>query len=276
VRPGHQARVAMMSTTNRSLAEHVGFQGPEAGALRSRMLTIQIDDNSPLGIFAFVPRGCSTSREASELLRKAANENFGAAAREFIRHMVKDISDDEAAFGHEVERLLKSYFKKRLPGDSARIGKTFALTALAGSLACKWGVLPFERMEVISAVRQLHRTICSSGEAEPGRAALDRILSYAERYDEELIEEPKKPLDSEEFGAASGFRRKYRDRVEILIPSLRFQREFPDYRDLMRELMAAGLARVEKGKQTKLTIKCPTALCATGRVYCIVLPSTKE
>ena len=39
---------------------------------------------------------------------------------------------------------------------------------------------------------------------------------------------------------------------------------------MMRELRGEGLARTEGGDQPKLTIKVPSAICGTGRVYCIL------
>jgi hypothetical protein len=40
---------------------------------------------------------------------------------------------------------------------------------------------------------------------------------------------------------------------------------------MMRELCGAGLAQTEGGNQPKLTIKVPSAICGTGRVYCVVI-----
>ena len=45
-----------------------------------------------------------------------------------------------------------------------------------------------------------------------------------------------------------------------LVPAARFQREFPGYVEMMRELRSAGLARTERG-MPKLTIKAPSAIC---------------
>jgi len=50
-----------------------------------------------------------------------------------------------------------------------------------------------------------------------------------------------------------------------------FQREFPDHVGMMRELRGAGLARTEGGDQPKLTIKVPSAIRRTGRVYWVVI-----
>ena len=64
-------------------------------------------------------------------------------------------------------------------------------------------------------------------------------------------------------------------RTELLVPAARFQREFPDHVAMMRELRGAGLARTEGGTNPKLTIKAPSAICRTGRVFCIVIgPAT--
>jgi hypothetical protein len=38
---------------------------------------------------------------------------------------------------------------------------------------------------------------------------------------------------------------------------------------MTRELRVSGLARTEGGEQPKLTIKVPSPICGTGRVYCI-------
>ena len=60
-----------------------------------------------------------------------------------------------------------------------------------------------------------------------------------------------------------------------LVPAARFQREFPAHVAVMRELRGARLAQTEGGEQPKLTIKAPSAICRTGRVYCVVIgPAT--
>jgi hypothetical protein len=80
-----------------------------------------------------------------------------------------------------------------------------------------------------------------------------------------------KPLAAAEFAQAAGFLRKQAGRTELLFPATRFQREFPDYIEMMRELRGAGLARTEGGERPKLTIKAPRAVCEAGRLYCVVI-----
>ena len=80
----------------------------------------------------------------------------------------------------------------------------------------------------------------------------------------------KAPYSEQEFARTAGFLRPVAGGgIEILIPSGRFQREFSDHCQLMRSLKKAGKARTEGGKRPKLTIKAPSRVCCSGRVYCI-------
>jgi hypothetical protein len=89
------------------------------------------------------------------------------------------------------------------------------------------------------------------------------------------VSELAKPLSTTEFTKAAGFLGEQAGRKELLVPAARFQREFPGYVEMMRELRSAGLAKTEGGEQPKLTIKAPSTICRTGRVYCVVIgPAT--
>lgn len=63
-----------------------------------------------------------------------------------------------------VEKLLTQYFEHAPRGDSARIGKTFALTAVAGFLAREWQILPFSKGSVAKPILQMHRSMVDDGE----------------------------------------------------------------------------------------------------------------
>jgi hypothetical protein len=47
-------------------------------------------------------------------------------------------------------------------------------------------------------------------------------------------------LATAEFAKAAGSFRKQAGRTELLVPAARFQREFPGYVEMMRELRSAG------------------------------------
>jgi hypothetical protein len=162
--------------------------------------------------------------------------------------------------------------------NSARVSKLFALTAVAGALARRWGILPPSWGKLTKAVLEVYRSV-EGGEStapRPARpsAAIDRVRAYVEAHRKDLVNaaDVKARYHSATFEAAAGFWRRLDDgSTEVLIPSQRFQREFPDYRFMMVELRDAGLARTEGGQKPKLTIKAPSNISASGRVYCIRL-----
>jgi hypothetical protein len=103
------------------------------------------------------------------------------------------------------------------------------------------------------------------------------VLAYVARERNNLIPagDLTQPLAAAEFAKAAGFLREQAGRTELLVPAARFQREFHDHVAMMRELRGAGLARTEGGEQPKLTIKAPSPICWSGRVYCVVIgPAT--
>jgi len=109
------------------------------------------------------------------------------------------------------------------------------------------------------------------------RRALEAALSYVARERKNLIAvgDLNEPLSSAAFAKAAGFLREQAGCTELLVPTAWFQGEFANHRAMMRELRGAGLAKTEGGEQPKLTIKVPSAICWTGRVYCVVIsPAT--
>ena len=108
---------------------------------------------------------------------------------------------------------------------------------------------------------------------QPRAGALDAVLAYVSRERKNLIAvaDLNEPLSSAEFAKVAGFLCEQAGCTELLVPAARFQREFPKHVVMMRELRGAGLARTESGEQPKLTIKAASAICRTGRVYCVVL-----
>ena len=130
-----------------------------------------------------------------------------------------------------------------------------------GGLPKAWGPL-------LRSILQVYRL---QGDARAAPSGLERIRDYRRVNRKNLVKisAMKAPYSERDFARTAGFLRPAAGGVEILIPSGRFQQEFPDYRELMRSLKKAGKARTEGGKRPKLTIKAPSRVCSSGRVYCI-------
>jgi hypothetical protein len=271
--PVDHVRTSVLSTTNLALAQVVRNRPQVLGALQSRMMTVEI--NGSMGVLSQVPHGFEGARAAIEWLRAAVNANYGVAGRKFVARLVPVVATRETELRAFIEQRADSYLAKTeiKDKDSARIAKTCALTFVAGSLARNAKIIPDEWGELLPAIQGVHRSSGANRRSPARVSGLDRVRRYIEANRREIIDVSKleKPLSPEDFEVAAGFRRERRGRSEILIPSPRFQREFEDYRNLMRELRDEGAAQTECGDQSKLTIKAPNAICSTGRVYCISL-----
>jgi hypothetical protein len=271
------ARCAVLSTTNTPLEDLVEGSPEVRGALHSRMVTLRIDADRPFGVLASIPAGCATSREAMERLRVAADENYGVAGRAFMKRLVRDAATDEEYLRHIIARGLDSYLRRRSEaGGSARVAKCFALVAVAGALARRYGVLPEAWDLVFGTVHEVQDSLVAAEampKAKPRASALDAVSAYVARERGNLIPvgDLTRQLAAAEFEKAAGFLRKQAGRKELLVPAARFQREFPDHVAMMRELRSAGLAKTEGGDRPKLTIKAPRAVCEGGRLYCVVI-----
>lgn len=269
---GLHAQLAVISTSNRSLSDLIEGSPAEREALHQRMITIPVASTRAHGIFNFVPAGHESSAGAAEALRAQVNEQWGTAGPDFVRCIQKNVGADEDRFRAILGRGLAH--NRELMSDMtnlARVQKCFALVAVAGLLARRWGILPKRWGSPVAAVQAVMReAFAGSGTPSDPRATIN---SYVERHRAHLIRvsDLNRPLTNAEFGASVGFLQQRRGGVEVLIPAALFQATFSSHKILMRALRNDGHARTEGGRKPKLTIKTPRAICSEGRVYCIFI-----
>lgn len=268
------AQLAVISTSNRPLRDLIVGLPDERAALHQRMITIPVASTRAHGIFDFVPTGYRGSAQAAEALRGRIDEQWGRAGSAFVRSMQNNVTDDEERFRAHLAQSL-AYHRENLSCviAEARVQKCFALVAVAGRLARRWGILPKRWGSLVAAVRAVAREASSDVPMRQDPQAA--IGAYVEQHRADLIEVASlsHPLGQTEFESAVGFLRRMGGRQELLIPAARFQAAFPDHEAMMRSLRASGAAQTEGGRKPKLTIKTPRGICGTGRVYCIRLPA---
>ncbi|MFF9550337.1 DUF927 domain-containing protein [Methylobacterium fujisawaense] len=268
------ARLSLLSTTNTALSDLIEGSADVRHAAQSRMITIRIEADAPHGVFARVPRGFANARAASEAMRDAADQFWGAAARAFVARLVQEVADDEEGLKRLVAQALGRYMRRDSLGiSSARAQKTLALVAVTAALARRWGILPGAWGSPVATVQTVARSALQGRDHPGDPEPLAAILSYVARHRPNLIDASDllQPLSKVAFESAAGILRTGRHGREILIPAARFQATFQDAESMMRSLRDAGRAQVEGGRAPKLTIKTPRAICAEGRVYCIRL-----
>ncbi len=268
--------VSALSSSNEPLVKIVGDEGVVGAALGSRIVSITIPEDSPHGVLSFLPAGYRSSREAMESLRRLEDQHYGHSSRAFVKRLVDAAAEDEEDLQKQISGYIAKFFaaldEDAVQGAKARAAKTFALTYAAGMLARKWGIFPKEWGSLLSAILQVYCSVTASQATAPSPIpAINKIRAYVERHKAKLvrIRNVQEPYSQKTFQRAVGFLRKINGCEEVLIPTEQFQRMFPDHTLLMKELRDAGLAKTERGKQAKLSIKAPKRLCPTGRVYCI-------
>ena len=269
--PPEHSRFAFLSTTNTPLSEIVSGNKSLRDAALSRMITVTIDPKRPFGVLDSIPLGFVNTSEAMEDLRAAVDLNYGWPARAFVERLVQEISGDEEGFKAKLKKeLSRTRGKLRANASSAvREEKSFALIAIAGRLARKWGVIPQNWGSISQACLRVQRDFTKSPVSRT-TAHQTPIMEYRRRYQHAIVQLGTENLRLQplEFENASGFLLGHGREQELIISTKRFRLEFPEHEKIVRSLRGEGLAKTEDGKSKKLSIKTPRSISRSGRAYC--------
>lgn len=272
--------VSLFSTSNIPISELLKLKGPSGGALTTRMITVLIPQGK--GLLDSFPGGFKDMTEAIDELRVVVDREYGTAGQAFARRLVLEVAADEEGVSRRIRALIKSFREimrsERQAKGSARVERVFATIYAALRLAREWEVIPKSWRTAKASTLAAYRLYLGSLASSPvgsvvGPSALNLVQAYAKRERKNLvrIKEIDRPLDRKKFATAAGFTRKNDGHRELLVPTTRFQREFPDYENLLRELKRLGHAITEGGPQKKFSRKAPRRINDGGRVYRIRL-----
>lgn len=120
--------------------------------------------------------GMEDGRHFSDAIRKASMTEYGHAGPEFVRKLI------ESEEYRNLPDLLEES-RKQFPcsgGQESRAAERFALAALAGELAARFGILPLAAGAASEAMLQLYgswRTVRGEGPSE-NRKVLDSIAAF--------------------------------------------------------------------------------------------------
>ncbi|GJE09143.1 DUF927 domain-containing protein [Methylobacterium longum] len=264
------ASLAILSTTNIPLKDLVTRENASIRAMRSRLITITLAPGRPFGVLDTVPTGYASAEAAIEALQSAADECWGTPARRFVGKLVQRANRDEDRLRRRVARdIVRARQALADVPCSTRVKKTLALVAVAGSLASEWDVFPEAWGSPTAMIRAIVRLMQDD---QPGVSAspIESVRAFAERHQDGIVDlTNKKPMSKGDFDNCPGFLRNQKQLTELLIPTVRFQNEFPDYKMILDALESDGLLKPENGEQKKRSVKAPRGICAGKRVYCI-------
>jgi putative DNA primase/helicase len=242
----------------------------------ARMTDIAADAGKGMGSFEDL-HGADDASSFSRALKSAAKTYYGTAADKFLKLLTRDW-DKRPKWLRKWLRLRMSRYKVNMPhnhpqGPYQRIGDRFALVYAAGALAARYGVLPFDRAEILKAVRYCHgRAILDElyTRVEQNRSGIDVVREWL-RTNIGRFHDVREQGHREDFEGAPGFINRRRRKPEILILEEVFNEIVCKGRDpeqVFNELHKAGLAgRHVSGPYTihRILPKC----FGRARVVCI-------
>jgi putative DNA primase/helicase len=239
---------------------------------RVRSSDITADAGRGLGVWEELHSTVITPALFADRLRNAALEYHGAAGDAFLERLV----DATCTQQEWVTKFLSTRIKKFLSAvgssgwDTAqtRIATRFALVYAAGSLAFKFGVLPWDWKHRLWAVTTCYQRIIVPAEALAPHTASDVIAavrSYISGNKDRFIDlGSKTAITKDELDAAYGvIYPSKKGKVEYLIANRRFRNAvcagLPAER-VFEDLCAAGLMNVQQGGKRGVTRDFPRPL----------------
>ncbi|WP_273832437.1 DUF927 domain-containing protein [Serratia marcescens] len=158
-----------------------------------RVIDVHADAGSEMGIFESLPDGVNSSNELVHTIKDATHHYYGSAKPAFLKRLVADIQDDRESVKRKLEKGIEFFLDKhkvdRNSGIQVRIAKRFAIAYVAGSMAVKYGVLPFTKQDVMKGISTCYLDSLEMVLSEPkimksplGRS-FDAIIDFIKKDD---------------------------------------------------------------------------------------------
>lgn len=121
-----------------------------------RVIDVHADAGAEMGVFESLPDDVNSSNELVHAIKDATHRYYGSAKPAFLKRLVADIQDDRESVKRQLEKGIEFFLNKhkvdRNSGIQVRIAKRFAIAYVAGSMAVKYGVLPFTKQDVMKGI----------------------------------------------------------------------------------------------------------------------------
>jgi len=151
-------RVLLLSTGELTLADKMGEAGRQTTAGQDvRLINLRADAGSGMGVFQEL-HGRASAGELVEEIQERVRANHGTAALAFLEKLVAERNDPEFGLRRHLEALRRTFLTNNVPagadGQVRSVASRFALVAAAGSLATRYGVLPWPEGEAERAAAE--------------------------------------------------------------------------------------------------------------------------
>lgn len=217
-------RIVFLSTSEYPLAELTSQAGALLhGGQAVRLIDIRADGGRGMGVFEDL-HGASDPAAFADLIKANAAQFHGTASQRFLKRLVDEAAEDEAGLKAWLQDRVNRYLERAgelrgASGPTMRVANHFARIFAAGSLACRYKVLPFKSAEIGKAVIRAHelaelRRLKTLSRAQPSPPDLVAVVAATIRRTRKTFIDigSLKSLTREEWeSSAGGLKRKGTD-----------------------------------------------------------------
>lgn len=173
-------RVFLVSTGELTIAARISAGGIEAKAGQElRILDVPVSGKH--GLFDHL-HGRASGAALSDEIRNLAARHYGHAGPRFVSELVKALGDG-LNLADELQRLLDRF---GVEGQERRAARTFAICGLAGELAARWNIVPWEAgsatKAALHAFELWRRRRGASGQGVEHAAILRALSDFIDRH----------------------------------------------------------------------------------------------
>jgi putative DNA primase/helicase len=173
-------RIFLLSTGEVTVSGRMNAGGIEAKAGQElRILDVPVQGK--YGLFDDL-RGRATGAALSDEIRNLAAQNYGHAGPRFVAALIEAMRGG-LQLSDELRPILDRF---GVEGQERRAARTFAICGLAGELAARWNIVPWEAGSAISAARHAFRLWqqqrSGNGHGAEHAAILRSISDFIDRH----------------------------------------------------------------------------------------------
>ena len=181
-RPRLTWRLLFLSAGEIGLAQHMSEGGKRARAGQElRMADVPADAGAGCGIFQ-TTHGHEGGAVFAQALNKAAETCHGTAGRAWLEWAVAHVDALRDLTREGVERLAMQWVPEAASGQVHRVGRRFALVAVAGELATDAGLTGWPKGEATQALRQCFEAWLAARTGGIGNSEHAQMLSQVRRW----------------------------------------------------------------------------------------------
>lgn len=246
---------------------------PKAGQ-DVRLVCVPADAGADMGAFEDL-HDAPDAGSFAKTLKQAACENYGHAAKAFIRafqeHWEDAVESIKKALSAELNKLFPSEdLFKEADGQVLRVATRFLLVALAGESATEWGIVPWEQGDAFNAAKRCFSDWLnergSVGAAEK-EAIIHDVVAFLEQNGQSRFQAWEATEDK--VIERVGFRRREDDRPFFYVLPSGFEKICSGH-----NLGQAKKVLYEQGiliKKEKGSYSYPVVLPTLGQTRCYIL-----